>query len=313
MSQTSTPHVFKSTVRHRGPVTFEGGVIGMRPAADLFVDGNQGDDDANGSAWSRSMRTMAAAFAVVRSGATIYWRGNIREQINTPAGVFDVSVVGVPTRARHADAHSTNGGYSASTWKLPAVPTADTPLVRVRQQGWSFINGLFVPGAAQVAIDVFRDGGAADLERDGSHCWIQGVRFDGAGIGIRANGGPAFVGIEDCRFRGMTTGIANITGAGIGTNLGWEIIDNRFMDNTNHLVVPLSQAMILRNVFGKFTTKSIDLVGGVGNNEVHGNYLAGDYDGYVAAANDEWAGNYSMDVASAEVGAEGLTILAPAA
>lgn len=278
-----------------------------------FVNGNAGTG-GDGSR-DQPFSTMATAFNNVASGDTIFFKGNIAEQLSSPAGIFDVTIVGCGNSPRHADAHTGNNGYSAATWKAPSSATALTPLLKLQQQGWRLANFLFAAAPADTpAVDLFRDGGAGDAERDASHASFYGMRFDAGPIGIRANGGPAFITVSGCLFRGQTTtSIANTTGAGIGTNLCWNILGNRFFDNVNHIVVPLSQGTIQDNVMGKFTTKGIDLVNGTGYNVVTKNLLTGDYDaGYVAAANDDWAGNFSSDITSDEVGDNAITTAVPA-
>jgi hypothetical protein len=279
-----------------------------------FVDGNnftQNASDGNeGTSPEEPLSTMARAFAILLSkasggsggsGSVICFIGNITEQLTTPAGVFDVTIIGCGNSPRNADLHTTLGGYSAATWKAPSSPTASTPLLTIQQQGWTFMNFLFgAAPAATPSVDLFRDGGAGSAERDASHAAFYGMRFDGSPIGIRANGGPAFITIANSLFaRATTTAIANTTGAGIGTNLNWNIINNRFFDNVNHIVLPANQCTIYGNTMGNFTTMSIDLQNGIGNNMVWGNLLTGTYSiagGYrAAAATDNWAGNYSND------------------
>jgi hypothetical protein len=49
-------------------------------------------------------------------------------------------------------------------------------------------------------------------------------------------------------------------------------------------------------VFGSFTTKGLDLSGGVGKNVVSRNALSGTYSvvgGYTAGTDDEWGGNFN--------------------
>src|SRR6476619_180307 len=80
-----------------------------------FVDGNRGGDNQTGDNRDEPFRTMAKALAVVGSGDTIYFRGNIVENLVAPAGIFDVTIIGAGNRPRHADAHTGNNGYSSAT------------------------------------------------------------------------------------------------------------------------------------------------------------------------------------------------------
>jgi hypothetical protein len=272
-------------------------------ARHFFVDAKTGRDSRrDGRTPASALKTMEECFGRLRSGDVIWARGKIREQLETPAGVFDVTIIGAGA-PRHADDHTESGGKrgsSAACWLAPASPTASTPLLKVRQQGWTIANMLFgAAPAATPSVMLFRDGGAGDAERDASHFRMVDCRIDGSPIGIQDSGGCAFVRIERTLFRGMTTAaINNITGAGIGTLLAWRIMDNWLHDNAIGIDLASTQASILRNVIGKHTTYGIDLNGGA-NNGVHGNWLHGNYTTdngqYRAGTNDEWSGNFSMD------------------
>lgn len=301
------------------PTTFPGGVPplgGFVPyvfGKTYFVDGNLGGDGNTGLERGAPLRTMAEAFTRIKSGDTIWFRGNITEQISSPVGIFDVTIIGLSTR--HADAHTSNNGYSSSTWKTPSSPTAATPLLTVRQQGWRLINILFDGPSDAAAVQLFRDGGSGDDERDASHAYIAKCKFVAGQNHIEVKGGLSQIVVENNLFFGATANsFLNTVGAGIGTNNFFRILNNEWHNNASHLVVASNYASIRGNTFGAFTASTgfgVDLNGG-SNNIVWGNYMSGDYDGdYRAGTSDEWAGNYSMDVSSAEVGAEGLTIAVP--
>lgn len=260
-----------------------------------FVQGNTGKDTNAGNSPDQPFKTMTRAFVVVRSGDVIHFTGNIREQLSTPVGIFDVTIIGEGP-IRHADAHTGNNGYGAATWKAPAAPAATTPLLKIMQQGWRLFNILFVPHTDAPAVMLYRDGGAGDAERDASHAIIAGCRFDAGKEAIQDSGGCAFVRILNNLFRGQTTtSIDAVAGAGIGTLLCWHIAGNRFDGSANSVILGLNESVVENNIFGKFTTKSLDLTGGTGNNVITKNYFYGTYSaagGYVKAnANDEWAGN----------------------
>jgi hypothetical protein len=237
---------------------------------------------------------MDRAFDFVRSGDTIWVRGNIREQISTPAGVFDVKVIGV--RTRHADGHTGNGGYSSTTWKTPASATAATPLLTVRQQGWELRNILFDGPSDAAAVQLFRDAGSGDAEDDASHAKIIGCKFVAAQNHIEFKGGLSQVEIYNNLFFGATAdSILETVGAGVGTNNYHRFIGNIWHDNESHLDLDCNFASILYNVFGKFTTAGIDLNGGT-YNTICGNSLSGTYSGaggYIKGTNDEWSGNFN--------------------
>jgi hypothetical protein len=257
----------------------------------LFVDGNRGLDGNNGKSGGRAFLTMAQAMLNVASGDTIFVRGNITENITAPAGIFDVSIIGAGNRPRHADAHTGNNGYSGATWK--ASVTSD-PLLILRQQGWRIENILFACPTTDAALDFIRDAASGDSERDSSHAIVRGCRFAGGQDGIRITGTENVfnVLVEDCMFHDQT-GTSIVSSGGFAHR--WQIRNNEFVANANHIDVGFTQATIRDNNFGKFTTKSIDLTGGA-NNVVTRNHLSGTYSnvgGYTAGTNDEWGGNFN--------------------
>ena len=312
MSLSSYPNGFAGGVMIRGAGLYDAGY-----GRNWYVDAKVGSDGNSGKSRERPFLTMAKAISLVDSGDTIFFRGKVREQVSAVTGVSDVTIIGATNKPRHADDHTESDGVrgsSGATWMAPASgATALTPLLTVKGQGWRFINFLFASAVTDSpAVKLDKNQLSGDSEIDGGHAEFYNMRFDANPIGIQV-ATTGFVGIYDSYFRGNTTsGIGTTTGGG-GSNGFWDIRGNRFMDNGTHILAPLVQSTILGNVSGKFTTKGFDLTNG-SYNAVHGNYLSGDYDaGYVAGDNDDWAGNYSMDVSSAEVGAAGLTILAPAA
>lgn len=277
-----------------GSIT-RGAGVERGPGATYYVNTVSGSDSYGGGSWGQAKATMAAALALCASGDTIYLVGRVSEHCTTPVNVFDVSIIGMSQKPRHADA-SPAGGNKSAQWQPPAG--AATPLLKIIQQGWRVENILFDAPAAAAAIQLFRDGGAGDAERDASHATIKGCRFVGGATGIEDSGGCGHVLVEDNDFNDLTHGIKNVTGAGIGQPLfRWTIRNNRFRSNTNHIVAAGEEAHIIDNVFGTFTTMSIDLNGGTGQNVIARNALAGTYSivgGYrKAAADDEWGGNFN--------------------
>lgn len=281
----------------------DSGLASLRLRRHYWVHGNLGSDSADGLEPSHAFLTMQEAFDHVGSGDVIHFNGNIREQISTPAGIFDVTIIGEGNQPRHADAHTTNNGYSAATWKGPASPTAATPLLTVRQQGWRLLNILFDGPDDAAAVQLFRDAGSGDAEDDASHAHIAGCKFVAAQNHIEFKGGLSQCVIENNLFFGSTDdSLLETVGAGVGTNNYHRILNNEFHNNATHIDVDMNYASIRGNTFGRWTTKGI-LMGGGSYNMVWDNFLSGDYDaGYVAGTNDEWAGNISSDITSDEVG-----------
>lgn len=287
-----------------------------------YVDGQNGSNSNDGRDPMRPLLTITYALTKVRSGDFVYLTGNFAEEAgNTPKNVENVTIIGATGRPKYADAardakanqYGETNQNSGVSWRPPATESGTTPLITVVHQGWTFENILFVPpsDAAAVAFDHSAVSGADD--GGGSYAAFRNCIFESGLTGIEVDdGGVAHMLVEDCRFGALTTGILQSTS---NTGLQKLVVRNcYFMDNGTHISLAESNdANIHDNIFGPHGTKGILLSGG-GENVVTKNYLSGDYDGgYVATASDEWAGNYSMDVSSGEVGAEGITIAIPVA
>lgn len=262
-----------------------------------------GSDGNSGTSPTTPFLTMAKAFTVLGSGDVINFVGKLTEQLVTPVQVFDVWINGCGNLPRHADAVPAGGGYAAAQWAAPTTGTVGQATLRVLQQGWRFTNFLFTSRDATAAcVELVRNAGAGDLERDASHASFGGMRFSGAGIGIKAGVAALFtelvndVHVENSQFDNMTTAISD----GIGTNQ-WTIQGNNFLANTSQITMKAGGFVIRNNSIGAFTAAGssggIDLNGGAGLNQVTGNNLSGTYSiagGYrVANANDNWYGNVS--------------------
>lgn len=270
-----------------------------------FVDASYGGS-GDGRSPETAFNTMARAFASIASGDIIYIIGRVSEQLVTPVQIFDVTVVGCGNRPRNADAVPAGGNWAASQWGAPTSgAVVGQATVRVLQQGWRFVNILFSSGDATAAcIEIVRNAGAGNLERDGSHCSILGCRFQGAGIGIRSGVAGLFteiafnVEVAYNKFNSMTTAMSGINGN------SWSIHHNEFQGNTSTITMALQNSFIYENIVNGFTAAGnsggIDLNGGGGLNVVTKNFLGGAYSiagGYrVSNANDAWWGNFA-DVA----------------
>lgn len=166
-------------IRRGANTLIDGHPVTFRKGKDWFVDASRTSSGLDGTSWDSAFLTMAEAFAKISSGDSIYFVGKIKEQLTTPVQVFDVRIIGMGNRPRHADSTPANGNVHSATWAFPDAPTASTPMVKVLQQGWQFENFVFSGAANQSCVLLFRDGGAGNAERDASHASFYGVRFDG--------------------------------------------------------------------------------------------------------------------------------------
>lgn len=284
-----------------------------------FVDAKIGSDSNGGQLPNAPLGTMSAALALLRSGDKIFVRGKVAEQLATPAGVFDCSIIGMGNRPRHADDHTEADGKRGSTgatWTAPASGSTAIPLLQINQQGWR-VQGLTwqIAGSATACVLLHKTDDSGDDERDGAHAELSYCKFQGnpttpIDIGIQTNG-IGFWKVEDSLFLGLVTAIAK-TGAQ-GGQVGWgEINRNRFSDNTNGIVSPLYRFTLRGNVFMPAHTLEFDLTGGAGNvwddNIFSGNDA---FETNIAGTDDFIVGkNYATDSASGDVTA-GVVTTAP--
>ena len=285
--------------------------IGSVYGKHYFVDAKVGLDSytAAQNDPTHPFLTMDRAFEVIKSGDTIHVRGKVREQLTTPVGVFDCTIIGAGNRPRHADDHTeSNGlrGSSGATWTAPASGSTATPLLTLNQQGWRIIGITFqLSGSADACIYLHKTDDAGDDERDGAHaeimyCKLQGTVGTPAGNGIEMNG-IGFFKVSDCLLFGFENALKKVGAA--GGQVGWcEIVNNRFDGNTNGIVSPLYHSVVAGNYFLSTHTVEIDLTGGASNCIVN-NYFNGNdtFEVNVAASDDQWFPNYSSDSASADI------------
>ena len=299
---------FKHGLPHEA-TTIDGAAVVQTIGKIWYVDAGQAvGSNGSGTSWVTAFATMAEAFSVIKSGDVIFVSGYVREQLVTPVNVFDVRVIGIGPRPRHADATPVGGNQATAAWGAPSSGAVSGQAnVRVLQQGWEFSGILFtMQGSTAAAIEIVRNAGAGDLERDASHAVIRENRFAGAGIGIRFGVAGLFtemarnVLIEKNQFESNTTAILATAGFTANSHV---IQDNIFLDNTNDIVGPFSKTYILRNVMSLAPTASISLTGG-GSNRVHGNILPGTYTTgtvYADVAGDNWNGNFASTGVTAAV------------
>lgn len=278
-------------------------LTGVAPALTYWVDANAGDDANDGLSPDTAFLTMAAAMAVVASGDTIYFSGKIREQLTTPVNIFNITIIGVGTRPRHADTTPVYGAVNASTWAAPASPTAATPLCKVLQQGWRFVNILFAGPTDAACVQLFRNGGAGDLERDASHAEFWNCRFASGQDGIEDSGGCGHVGVYGSYFTDLTgVALKQTVGAGIGQPyFRWDVgfgCGNRFQDCPSLTTARAAEFFRFADntvSFAAAPTLGFDFTGGKQNQVIRNvfNVAAADFDpagGFTGSgATDNWS------------------------
>ena len=212
-----------------------------------YVDTNVGSDSNTGKSWSRAFLTMDAAFDVITAGDRIHFVGNVNEQLTTPLGAPNVTLIGATTRPRHADTHPLNGELSGATWKVGALGNA--PLLIVRTPGWRIENVLFAAHASNYAIRMDRNAIEDATEEDASHMEVLGCRFASGAGGISDTGGCVNVGLYRNRFEALTTAcILGVGNVGVGQS-DWDIRGNTFDGFTNGVKIAAFGCRIQDNTF----------------------------------------------------------------
>lgn len=266
-----------------------------------YVDTNSGSDSHTGKSWNQAFLTMQEAFDHLVSGDSIFFVGNVREQLTTPVQIFDVTICGFGNRPRHADATPAGGQLAAATWKNPASPSTTTPHLKILQQGWRLVNILFAGPSAAACVQLFRDGGAGNAERDASHAEFHGCRFASGQDGIEQSGGCYNVGIYDCSFHDLTGyALKHTAGAGIAAPYRWQIKRNRFGGNANLMGAWAARQFEFHdNVVGETTTNVIDFNTGSHNSVLRNSFdiAAADFDptGKVRGSSTDTWSNYLID------------------
>lgn len=293
---------------------------GRGVGASWYVDTFRGDDSNNdGMSWSSPFATMGKALTEAETLDTVYFRGDVREEIVGSNLKFDITIVGCGS-LHHPDQPTAAYDPGASCWRPPASPTATTPLIAVRGRGWTFVNILFDAPVDAAAVQLVRNALAGASEYDASHASFIGCRAVGGKHFIEDVGGCYNVTIDDNEIGSMSAAAIINTSTAVANPLNWKIRGNRFpadvgdFGNVTHIDSPLNSAIIRENVFGtvRAAAKYIDLTGGNGN-VVTENVFGGVYDtsDYVAGTGDMWLQN--AVAVKAVTAPDGLTLAAPGA
>ncbi len=288
----------------------------------FYVDSGHADanDNNDGLEPNHPKATLASAIAspFLSNYDTIFVSGTVTESIVTPDYVTGPSYVRIV---------GTGVSQFGPQWDSGA---ADAPCLDLRAPGWRIEGFRFYGPTTEACIQLrHTDTGANDIAirtiiKD---CYFDGSPNTTALYGIETHG-CYDVWVVGCQFaffhNGGGTGVAIRSGTTpLAIPYRNKIIGCQFYENDNHVYVGMNASIVQDNVFqaaGKVYSATIKLrttdAGGDGNNNlVVGNYLPGDYSvagGYVGAATDEWIGNFASDIAEAEVGDNGITILPPA-
>lgn len=289
-----------------------------RPGPRLFVDTVNGNDAKRGEEWASAIKTMERAFELMASHSTIYFVGNIREQLVAPNTVFDVRIIGAANRTRN----------DGATWRAPASAAADLPLLEIRAQGWRMFNVLFNAPLDAAAVKLTRNALEGAAEFDASHFNALDCAFIGGAIGIQDDGGCHNYLLERCRFRDFVSELgpaatpAGIlcTSTAVAVPLRGTIRKCEFINNVNHVLSSMSSFIVEKNIFQReghqnTALATLDTIhnGGQGQqNIVQKNTFAGfdaaeivNVEGFTGSASDSWIENFCDDEPAYGVPASG--------
>jgi len=253
---------------------------------------------------------------ILKTYSTIFVSGTVNEDVVTGAYTLMpsyVSIIGV--------GHSR---YSPS-WIGSSQTVASLDL---RCVGWK-IKGFRFYGKTGAACIVLRhtDTGADDIA---IRTVIEDCYFDGLTTGLTGieSHGCYDVWIVNNTFQlwqnAANTGIGmRVTTTPLAIPYRNHIVDNIFDDSDNGMIWPSNGSRFEGNkvnpvgyTYTMVQAFNTSLVANPGDkNIVVGNYFADDYSiagGYRGGATDKWFGNFTPDIAEAEVGDNGVTFLPPA-
>lgn len=241
---------------------------------------------------------MALAQAAMTAGCVVGLEGVLREHYTTPLGLNNVTIVGSQYIPRQATSDGVPNGGGA-TWLSPTTATNTSALIRVQGQGWTLRNIYFNNSATSNGCVQPYTTGDPPSAADGAHLLIQNCILTGAAYGVYASGGTNFVRIYDSTLFGFSgasdAAIAQTVGAGIGTLMGWEVVNCRMWGNASNIVMPFSRALIKFCAIENGSAANINLTGGTAPNIVQMNYFniaAADFDpagGTTGVTGDVWS------------------------
>jgi hypothetical protein len=262
----------------------------------------QGGGGTLGNPKRNVFETFADLSPNLRSRDLILLGGVLREQAIAPLGVFDVTIMGANNQPRQATNAGVPTGGGAS-WLAPTSPVATTPLIELREQGWT-IEGIQMAAHTDDACIKLHCEETATYP-DASHFTLRGCYLSGGLIGLEDYGGASHLLIEDNFFADMAGaggGAIVVTNQGIRIPQRWVVRNNRIAPCVNGIIGAFVDCAIINNVISKSTTATMNLASG--NTGLRNfvswntfNIAAADFDpagGVTGNATDTWQ-NYLQD------------------
>lgn len=247
------------------------------------ANGGKGSNANSGRSWRAPVLTMAKVFSsgFLASFDTVVCLGTCTEaNLTTPSGIEGVTILG-------GGKHRSNGFL----WKPNSYPA-----LTLNEQGWMLGNFKAEADPGGEFILANQTSGTIN----GSNFVIDNIEVNGGGIFVRLVGAPDRWKMLRVYAHDMADHVIKCSNVSHSPALGAEIAHCQFMNNSNHVLAPLSDSLVHHNDFhaagfSKTATVKLDLRGG-GNNKVTDNFVGGTFSnagGYYAgtSANDEWCNN----------------------
>lgn len=272
---------------------------------DLWVRPQNGNNNGNGSvkyplgSYQNAFATVAGAISspLCVTGSVIGIQGVVFEQVATPLGLNNITLLGVSGIPRQATTSGIPNGGGA-TWLAPTGVTASQSLLRVQGQGWT-VSGIYFNSTGITSNGCIEPHTVGDppTQADGAHLLVDNCILTGDKYGINCPTGTNYVRIQNSEIFGFNdSGDAAIRATGgIGTLLDWRITGCRFFTNANVIIAALNKGWIQYNAIDAGGTSTITLTNGTAPNRViynSFNIAAADFDpagGVTGVTGDVWS------------------------
>jgi len=189
----------------------------------------------------------------LKSRDLILFSGVLREQAVAPLDVYDVYILGAANQPRQATSAGLPTGGGASWMPPSSGAVAATPLLELKAAGWKLENIEFTPHTSSAGVRLTRSAVIDTI--DASHAEFNNCYFAANGgttqIGIEDNGGCSRVTILDSRFEGLTDTAIKSLNTAAAVPLGWRVLRNLFLRNTNAIAMSSSQGLFQENVLNQ--------------------------------------------------------------
>lgn len=270
------------------------------PGTDYYVD-KTGHDGNDGRAWGTDGALLTIQAALDKcSGRGIHrifvGPGSYAETLTTP--------INATAPFGQLIGYSPSNVSMGATYLSATAGTTDEDVLTVRARGWRIAGFEFACPTEAAGIKLQKNWDPTTITAE--YTEIDHCHFTGGLMGINNYGSPSRAHIHDNEFDFILQGD---NGIAIGSTFGavnanlWQIIDNIFIANTNHIIFnhgvgALKSSLIKGNTFQAIGLNAwkISLDEANAYNCITQNHFMGTYSyagGYRGGTTDEWWGNYA--------------------